>query len=134
MRKTLTVKIDANGKRDAGKTFILTEMPCAKAEKWAIKIFLALAHAGIEIPENIVSLGMAGLAVVGFGALSGLKYDDAEPILDEMMDYIQVQPDTKNPEVIRGLLDEDIEEIATRLKLRKEIFNLNLDFFPNAAA
>lgn len=129
MRRKLEIIIDEKGKRDKGKLFIIEEMPCQQAEKWAIKIFLALGKAGITIPENIVEMGLPGLAIMGFKALHGLRFEDAEPILDEMMQYIRIRPDKAHPQVERELLDGDVEEITTMLKLRKEIFNLNIDFF-----
>jgi len=134
MRKVLNYTVESDGGRDAGKVFVITEMPAAQAEKWAIKIFLALAHSGAMVPENLIDMGVSGIAVMGFRALEGLKFEDAEPILDEMMQYIKIIPDPAKPQISRELVENDIEEIKTRLNLRKEVFSLNLDFFVTAVA
>ena len=128
-RKQLTITIDQNGKRDAGKVFVLTEMSASRGEKWALKIFIALGHAGVFIPENLAEMGIQGVALMGIIALEKMTFDDAEPILDEMMGYVAFMPDPSKPEVVRALVENDIEEISTRLKLRKKLFSLNLDFF-----
>jgi hypothetical protein len=131
-RQTKTVNITAKG-RDKGKAFLLTEMPAAKAEKWAARAFLALAKAGVDIPENIASAGLAGIASVGLKALGGMDFPDAELLLDEMWTCIQIIPDPSRPEVVRALIEDDIEEVTTRLLLRKEVFTLHTSFFTTAA-
>lgn len=135
-RKTLTITIDAEG-RDKGKTFLLTEMPASKGEKWAVRALLALARGGIEVPENIAGLGLAGIAIIGVQALSGLEWELAEPLMDEMFACIQIIPDATRPQVVRGLVEgtgsDDIEEVKTRIMLRKEILALHVEFFMDAA-
>ncbi len=127
MRKTATITIDAEG-RDKGKTFFLREMSASQAEKWAARAFLGMAKAGVEIPDDIASTGLAGIATVGFRAIGGMGFELAEPLLDEMFQCVQIIPDPSKPNVIRPLVEDDIEEVATRLKLRKEIFGLHVDF------
>ena len=132
MRKIVTVTIDGKG-RDEGKVFSLREMPASQAEKWATKAFLALAKSGVEIPDNIASAGLAGIAAIGIKAISGMQFEDAEPLLDEMFRCISIIPDPDKPKVIRNLIEDDIEEVSTRLRLRKEVLNLHTDFFTDAA-
>lgn len=131
-RKTATVTITDEG-RDRGKQFKITEMPASQAEDWAIRAFLALAKGGIEIPEEVAGAGLAGLAKMGFGALKGMPYADARPLLDEMMACVQFVPDPARPSFERRLTETDVEEISTRLKLRIEIFNLHVSFLGTAA-
>ena len=127
MRKTLLITIDAEG-RDFGKVFKLTEMSAVRAEKWAARAFLAMARSGIDIPDNIAEAGLAGIAAIGFRALGGMRFDDAEPLLDEMFATVELIPDPSRPNVARPLIESDIEEVATRLRLRKEVFSLHVDF------
>ena len=109
MRKTKIVTIEAEN-RDKGKTFLLTEMSAAQAEKWAARAFLALAKSGAELPAGAADAGLAGVATAGLAALSGLDWDLAEPLLDEMFRCIQIQPDPiKNPRFTRALTEEDTE-------------------------
>ena len=112
--------------RDKGKAFHLTEMPATKAENWAIKALLAVGNSGLEIPENLAAQGMAGLLAVGYMNLLKIPFEAAKPLLDEMMDCVQFVP---SPSIKRPLIDDDIEEVQTRLLLRKAVWNLHMDFF-----
>lgn len=119
--------------RDRGKVFVITELPASKAEAWAMRAILALMAGGVELPENFERLGMAGMAEVGIKALSGLKWEVAEPLLNEMWECVQIMPDPSKPHVVRPLIEQDIEEIATRIKLRAEVWKLHTDFFKAVA-
>ncbi len=123
MRKTAIVVIDAEG-RDKGKSFQLTEMPARQGERWAMRAFLALAKSGFEIPPNIASAGLAGIALMGIRIFGGMSFEDAELLANEMFQCITIV----TPAITRSLVEEDIEEIATRLRLRKEVFALHVDF------
>ena len=125
-RKTQTVKIVAEG-RDVGKTFTITEMPASQAEKWAGRAFLALAKSGVDIPDHAQSMGLAGIATIRLKAFGGISWDMAEPLLDEMFSCVQFVPDTSKT-FSRNLVESDIEEVATRLKLRSDIFELHTGF------
>jgi len=41
---------------------------------------------------------------------------------------VQYQPSPVKPEIVRGLIEDDIEEVATRIQLRKAVFELHVDF------
>jgi hypothetical protein len=126
--KEYTVPAPAKGSlgraRDAGKTYVLTEMPASRAEKWATRAFTALTTNGVKVPEGISELGMAGFALVGFQAFYGVSFAAIEPLMDEMFDCIQF----KAEKVTRPLIESDIEEVATRLALRKEVLELHMGF------
>ena len=126
-RKTVTYKVDSEG-RDHGKVFLLTEMSAAKAESWAMRVLLALIANNVNMPDNYEELGMAGLAEVGLKGISGLKWEVAEPLLAEMLEGIEIIPDPAKTHVKRPIVESDIEEVVTRLKLRMEVFNLHVDF------
>ena len=131
-RNTLNYTVTDEG-RDKGKTFVLTEMPASRAEAWAMRAILALLANNVELPDGFERLGMAGMAEVGIKALSGLKWDVAEPLLSEMWDCVQIMPDPSKPHVVRPLIEEDIEEVATRLKLRGEVWKLHTGFLKAVA-
>jgi hypothetical protein len=130
-RNVITVKIESG--RDAGKIFILTELPASRAEKWAAKAFLALAKSDVDVPANMNDFGMHDIAVIGVKALGKMSFDELEPLLDEMFTCIQIMPDETQPNVTRALFESDIEDVSTRLTLRRAIFGLHLDFFITAA-
>ena len=114
--------------RDQGKDFVLTEMPASRAESWAMRAILALMAGGVELPEGFDRMGMAGMAEVGIKALSGLKWEVAEPLLAEMWSCVQIMPDPSKTHIVRTLIEEDIEEIATRIKIRAEVWKLHTGF------
>jgi hypothetical protein len=126
-RRTADITITAEG-RDRGKVFRLTEMSARQAEEWATRALIALAKSGVEIPDDIVNRGLAGVAALGFMALRGLSFSDAKPLLDEMMTCVLFVPDPKRPAVARNLVEDDIEEVGTFFEIRKEVFQLHVDF------
>jgi hypothetical protein len=119
--------------RDKGKVFLLTEMPASRAEAWATRVLLALMGSNTNLPENFADMGMAGLAELGFKAIAGLKWEIAEPLLEEMLQCVQIIPNPAKPQVVRALVESDIEEILTRFKLRVEVWKLHMDFLQAVA-
>lgn len=119
--------------RDAGKVFYIREMSAAQAEWWAIRAGMAMARSGVNLPENFADMGIAAMAGTGLRMVSQIPPAEAKPLLDELMECVQCVPDASNQNIKRRLIDDDIEEIATRLKLRAEVFKLHVDFFQAAA-
>lgn len=114
--------------RDAGKVFVITEMPASQAQRWALRAFLALAKNGVEIPEGGESMGMVGLMQYGIEMIGKLPYEDADLLTTELVACAQIQPDPGRPDVVRALMEQDIEEISTRFLLIKEAFKLHVNF------
>ena len=127
MRKTATYTADKG--RDKGKVFVLTEMSAFASEDWAARALFAMMNAGVDVPEGIAKAGLAGIAAMGVSALTKVSFEAAKPLLDEMLACIQIQP---SPSVARRLIEDDIEEVATLIELRKQVLNLHLDFFTSA--
>jgi hypothetical protein len=71
---------------------------------------------------------MAGLLAVGYKNLLKISFEVAHPLLEDMMGCIQYAPSIN---IKRPLIEDDIEEAITRLKLRKAVWNLHMDFFLN---
>lgn len=116
--------------RDKGKQFHITEMSASQAESWAFRVILAIGNAGIEIPDNLASQGMTGLMAVGYMNLLKIPFEAAKPLLDEMMGCVQIIPSAN---MKRALIEDDIEEVKTRLLLRKAVWDLHMDFFLDAS-
>lgn len=130
-RKSETVTVPDWGARDAGKRFLITEMAAARAEKWALRMFVALKGTGSEIPEGMARLGIVGVALAGLNVFlrSEIRPEVLEPLLDEMMTCIQVVRDAAHPDVATQLSsDDDIEEVQTRLWLRSEVLRIHTNF------
>lgn len=127
-RRTKEVTITEDN-RDNGKRFLITEMSAVATEDWAARLLLALTSNGFEIPQAIANAGIAGVASLGIPTiLKGLKYEDAKPLLKEMLDCVQFKPDPNRPDYVRKLINEDVEEVGTLLKLRAEVFTLHTGF------
>jgi hypothetical protein len=60
--------------------------------------------------------------------IGGIDWVTCKPLLDEMMQCVTIQPDPNRPNVTRALLEDDIEEITTRLTLREAWFDTHLGF------
>lgn len=118
----------ATGGRDKGKTFRVAEMSAAAAEDWAIRALMAIAKGGVEVPDGIPE-SLAGIAILGLKALAGADYATAKPLMDEMMDCVSV---VSSAGIVRKLMPDDIEEVTTRLQLRKEVFEVHTGFFARA--
>jgi hypothetical protein len=132
-RKILKLKITDEG-RDLGKTFVLTEFAARKGHQWATRAIFGIMNAGITIPDNIATAGFAGIAAIGVKALGNVPAHVAEPLLDELLTCVEFMPDSARPEVVRSLIDDDIEEVATIFKLQKEVLALHVDFLKGASA
>ena len=127
MRKETTTVITRDG-RDKGKTFTLTEMPAIQGDRWARRCLMAMVESGVDIPEEIRSMGMAGVAAMGFKALLTIKFEVAEILMAELLEGVRFVPDPKKAEVIRPLIEDDVEEIMTYSTLRMEMFELCTGF------
>lgn len=134
-RRTTEITIDAEG-RDKGKRFLLTEMAADATERWANRALLAFANAGGRLPDGILDTGAAGLdlslrslMVVGLRSLSGLSFDEIDPLLKEMVSCMEYQPPGNAPlqPIILGE-NSQIEEVSTWYKLRGELIDLHLGF------
>jgi hypothetical protein len=134
MRKKETF-IPTDGRdKEKGQHYIITEMPALKAERWALRALLALAHAGVELPAGAEGAGMQAIAHAGLKALHSLSFEDAQPLLDEMWSCVEVIPDPKRPNIIRKLVmnemeGDDIQEISTIWQIRQRVFQLHTEFF-----
>jgi hypothetical protein len=128
-RKEIDITITDEG-RDKGKIFHIREMDADRAERWAARVLLAMAKGGVEIPEGFEDQGLLGVFVTGLNSLKNLTFPDAAELMDEMFTCISIRPDPRNaPDFLRHeLLSDDIEEVATRVKLRAEVLNLHTGF------
>lgn len=128
MRRVKTVSIAAEG-RDKGKTFVITEMPSDQGERWAIQALMALANAGVELPDGAAEAGMAGFAAAGLKALGRLPFAALDPLLQDMWGCVQYQHGPGLPlQSIMAGPNCQIAEIATRITLRIEVLELHTGF------
>lgn len=127
-RKEKTIKIEAKN-RDQGKIFHIKEMDAESAEWWALRVLLALGKANPDLGNLFeMGAGMGALAIAGIKSFLQLHPEDARPLWNEMMTCVKIVRDARHPEHLSELLPDDIEEIATRLQIRSEVFTLHTGF------
>jgi hypothetical protein len=127
MRKTADVTIDTEG-RDKGKVFRITEMPATQQEAWGLRAVQAMTRGGLDIPENVAEAGLPAMIATGLHGLFKANYADVAPLLAEMMGCVTVIVDAMP--LGRPLVENDIEEVQTRIRLRDETLALHLGFSP----
>lgn len=126
MARTVQTHTVEKQNRDQGKTFIITEMSARAAHKWATKAIFAVMNGGVEIPDDVAAMGMAGVAVLGMAALSNIPYSVAEPLLNELLDCVQIKQELTT----RALwMDDDFEEATTIFDLQRLVLTMHIEPF-----
>lgn len=120
-----TKKIVIEKGRDGGKEFLITEMSAAKIDNWAMRVLLALAGSNIDV--GAASDGMLGMAKVALSALGKVPPETAIPLLDELLECVQIVPKGGSPRELNLDLN-DIEDFTNLFFLRKEVFQMHTDF------
>lgn len=131
MRKQEHVVVPSEwGGRDAGKMFLIEEMDAARAEKWALRLYLAVKGTTAEIPPEVERLGMVGVAIRGLNAFfaAPVKFEELEPLLDEMFTCVRMVRDPNRADVATALMPSDVEEVRTRAWLRSEVLRVHTNF------
>lgn len=148
-RKTKTVAIESG--RDNGKSFLVTEMPLTKADKWANTALLAMMRGGVDVggvnfdligntlmpsdaPKIDVSGGMLELARISIAGLGNVTETVGQSLLDQLIeDCVQVVPTGGAARPMLSV-DDEIEDLKTLWTLRKEAFILHIDFLADGSS
>lgn len=150
-RKTKIVTIETG--RDEGKSFLITEMPLTRADKWANTALLAMLRGGVDVGNVDFALiadtlqkkegdapkvdpmgGMLELARISIAGLGNVTEVVGQELLDQLIDdCVQV---SSGSNVIRAMLsiDDEIEDLKTLWTLRKESFLLHIDFLADGSS
>lgn len=128
------VRSEALGERDNGKVFVLTEMDAYSGQDWALRMVLAVAASGVQLPPGALGAGWAALAPFALTALLDASYSELRPLLDEMLAQAQYEHNPKHPpQPIAAGPNCVIEEIKTFFILHKALFKLHTGFTPAAS-
>lgn len=130
-RKTVDFTVKVAG-RDVGKMFRISELPATQAERWGLRALNIMSKSLGGFPPSMLGAGMQGLTAIGISAFARANWEEMEPLMNEMFTCIQIIPNPANTSITRALLEDDIEEVATRLLLRQEVLDLHLGFFKAA--
>ena len=150
-RKTKTLVIDSG--RDEGKSFLITEMPVTRADKWANTALLAMLRGGVDVGNVNFGLiadtlqkkegdapkidqmgGMLELARITIAGLGNVTETVGQELLDQLInDCAQV---ISSGGVVRQMLsiDDEIEDLKTLWMLRKESLLLHIDFLADGSS
>ena len=117
-RNTKLLVITAEG-RDKGKGYFLTEMRPDKTEKWAYRLLLGISQSGDGklLPDGFRFDVASSAQLVGLTLtmLMKVRWEVAEPLLDEMMSCVQYQPrpDNDASRLPLSAVPEAIEDVQT---------------------
>ena len=124
--------------RDKGKHFLIKERNALDAERWGIKLALALKGTSGEIPDSVAAYGVVGVLVRGINAILAAPLDPAVllPLLDELLPCIRFVRDPKVRDKTSGNViatdiiwdADDVEEPRTVTWLRQEVLSLHVGF------
>ena len=148
-RKTKTLVIESG--RDQGKSFLITEMPVTRADKWANTALLAMLRGGVDVGNVNFGLiadtigvgdapkidpmgGMLELARITIAGLGNVTETVGQELLDQLIDdCAQI---ISSGGVVRQMLsiDDEIEDLKTLWMLRKESFLLHIDFLADGSS
>jgi hypothetical protein len=118
--------------RDLGKTFLITEWPAAKADRWVQRLAFAAMKGGGSLPLDLRGIGWEGVAIMGINTMlrGSIDPDIMIPIGDELMECVQIVPDPKQLASVRTVneIAGDIEEVQTRWWLRDQVVSVHTGF------
>lgn len=134
---TTTKDVTIEDGADAGKTFIVKQMPLLRGDRWANRVALALCKSGVDISGltttdesgNAVFRGlldMVGVVNIALKALGGVDDAVAQSLLDEVIQDVRLRLPNGSDRALS--IDSDITSISTLWKIRIESIKVNLDF------
>lgn len=125
---------------EAQYKFRLTQIPAIKAEKWLIRVGIALAKAGL-LNIDIKKLSVSGsdtmsaianlIAQKGFDFFGQLDPDTVEHLLFDLVKETTVR---MNDEAIISITEKELEifdDIRALWQLQKEVFAVNFSSYKN---
>jgi hypothetical protein len=118
--------------RDLNKTFLITEWPAARADRWVSRLAFVAMKGGGSLPLDLRGIGWEGVAIIGINTMlrGSIDPDIMIPIGDELLECVQIVPDPKQPSSARAIneLAGDIEEVQTRWWLRDQVVSVHVNF------
>ena len=129
--KTITLQ-----DRENKHTFTIREMPVRKRFDWKARFILLLSSTNADLQNDVdltkLASGSQGISMIR-SLLSGVKYEQARPLIEELLNCCERIIDGQAIQVTFDTIDGYIEDDATLMKLIQEAFLLNNSFFVNAA-
>lgn len=126
MARLVSTYTESAAGRDHGKKFVVTEMDPRSGHRWASRLLFAILNSGGDVSPEILSAGLAGVARMGIAAALKIPHDVAEPLMDELLECVEVLADNG---IQRQVMPGDIEEILTIFRLQISAWNLHIEPF-----
>ena len=123
MRKEKEIKIEEG--RDAGKVFVITEMPALQMDKWATRALCAIGRSQESGIMALLALGVTEL----INSFMKADYEKIEPLMQEMLQCCSFKKDNARVVLKDDFVNDIIEDWNTITMLRIEAIKLNLGFF-----
>lgn len=120
--------------RDKGGVFHLREMAALPATEWFMRAMQLLARSGMDVPPNIMQMGVQGFMVMGIGTVVGglgkAPWHEVKPLLDELLSCVASYQPPGGQVALTGwnVIQTQIEEPSTVLQLYEEVVSLSLGF------
>lgn len=132
MLKSKLITIDSG--RDKDKTYVITEMPAAKIDNWAMRALIAVAGSAVSADAMLDAAsrineqdGLIGMINMTFDALGSINPNISIPLLDELLQCVEIRLEGGKCRPLDPTLN-DIQDFRTYWRLRKEVFALHMDF------
>lgn len=130
-RRVKTVVIDDIASRDHGKVFIVTEMSSTEAWLFSQELYRIMGTvSNLEIPDDVVLMGSAGLATIGMPLIAASGREACELMMKEFLKSVQLSIVHEGKEIVRPLvsISADIEEMTTITAIMDKVFYINFGF------
>lgn len=109
-----TVLADAG--RDAGKTFLVAEVPPVEMATFVLRLLAAIRLSGVAellaLMAPAEERGETDIAVV-LRLLAGCDPEAVRSLINDALAHVQVAADPRHPGMFRPLRSDDIREMAT---------------------
>lgn len=136
--KTKTFTIDNEKSRDNGKSYQITEMHVLDIDEWATRVGCAMARGGLNVRDLNLQNGLSTdtitgileLMNLGIQGLGNMPPQEVTELLTELVDRcVQFLPSGGKARALDIRNAGDVQDLKTLWLLRKEAFNLHVDFF-----
>lgn len=129
-RKEINFTVEDKSSRDFGKEFKITEMAAIDASDLAEELFRIMGKEGFTgIPEDVISMGCAGLASLGINVLTAASPEVSRKLRDTLLDTVEIVFDNAGKVVTRKVNARmDFEEVSTIRTVLDKVFEVNFSF------
>ena len=126
MRKEKIITIQDRGQE---LTFKIREMSAAQLESWVIRAVMLAAGSGVQVPGSAdIKAAGAYLAENGLAALGNIDFEEARPLLDELLGCCSRLVERVEERCTPKTVDNYIFDVTTLFRLRMEAIKMNLGF------